>query len=385
MRDVSIAGVGSTSFGKLPDDGIVELATEACRAALEDSGIPPERVQALYLGNFIGERLAHQGALAPIVARRLGLDGIPATKVEAACASGGIAVRHGYLMVTAGVYDVVLVAGVEKMSDVSTGDVTAALATAGDEGLEMRTGLTFPGGFAMVMQAHMARYGTTREQVAAVSVKNHANGAANPKAQFKKPTSIDQVVNSRFVAEPLRLFDCPPISDGAAAAVVCTAAIARQYTKRGVRILGSGHGSGPVALTGMDDLTSFPATVRAAAEAFGQAGIRPGEVDVAEVHDCFTIAELVATEDLGLVPRGDSGRAVEAGETGIGGRLPVNPSGGLIAKGHPVGASGAGQIYDLALQLRGEAGNQVASAGIGLAHSMGGCGAAATVHVLARD
>ena len=385
MRDVSIAGVGSTSFGKLPDDGIVELATEACRAALDDSGIPPERVQALYLGNFIGERLAHQGALAPIVARRLGLDGIPATKVEAACASGGIAVRHGYLMVTAGVYDVVLVAGVEKMSDVSTGDVTAALATAGDEGLEMRTGLTFPGGFAMVMQAHMARYGTTRAQVAAVSVKNHANGAANPKAQFKKPTTIDQVVNSRFVAEPLRLFDCPPISDGAAAAVVCTAAIARQYTKRGVRILGSGHGSGPVALSGMDDLTSFPATVRAAAEAFGQAGIRPGEVDVAEVHDCFTIAELVATEDLGLVPRGDSGRAVEAGETGIGGRLPVNPSGGLIAKGHPVGASGAGQIYDLALQLRGEAGNQVAGAGIGLAHSMGGCGAAATVHVLARD
>ena len=385
MRDVSIAGVGSTSFGKLPDNGIVELATQACRAALDDSGIPRDRVQALYLGNFIGERLADQGALAPIVARRLGLDGIPATKVEAACASGGIALRHGYLTVTAGIHDVVLVAGVEKMSNISTGDVTAALATAGDEGLEMRTGLTFPGAFAMVMQAHIARYGTSREQIAAVSVKNHDNGAVNPKAQFQKPTTIDQVVNSRFVAEPLRLFDCPPISDGAAAAVVCTADIARQYAKHSVRILASGQGSGPVALCGMDDLTSFPATVRAASEAFGQAGLGPAEVDVAEVHDCFTIAELVATEDLGLVARGDSGRAAEAGETAVDGRLPVNPSGGLIAKGHPVGASGVGQVYDLALQLRGEAANQVADARIGLAHSMGGCGAAATVHILARE
>ena len=342
-------------------------------------------MQALYLGNFIGERLADQGALAPIVARRLGLDGIPATKVEAACASGGIALRHGYLTVTAGIHDVVLVAGVEKMSNIPTGEVTAALATAGDEELEMRTGLTFPGAFAMVMQAHMARYGTSREQIAAVSVKNHDNGAANPKAQFRKPTTIEEVVNSRFVAEPLRLFDCPPISDGAAAAVVCTADIARQFTTRGVRILASGQGSGPVALSGMDDLTSFPATVRAASEAFGQARIGPGDVDVAEVHDCFTIAELVATEDLGLVSPGDSGRAAEAGETAVDGRLPVNPSGGLIAKGHPVGASGVGQIYDLALQLRGEAANQVDGARVGLAHSMGGCGAAATVHILARE
>ncbi len=385
MRDVSIAGVGSTSFGKLPDSGIVELAADACREALTDSGIPRERVQALYLGNFIGERLADQGALAPIVARRLGLDGIPATKVEAACASGGIALRHGYLTVTAGVHDVVLVAGVEKMTDIPTGDVTAALATAGDEGLEMRTGLTFPGAFAMVMQAHMARYGTSREQIAAVSVKNHDNGAANPKAQFRKPTTIEEVVSSRFVAEPLRLFDCPPISDGAAAAVVCTADIARKCAAPSVRILASGQGSGPVALSGMDELTSFPATVRAAAEAFGQAGIDPGEVDVAEVHDCFTIAELVAIEDLGLVARGEGGRAVEAGETAVGGRVPVNPSGGLIAKGHPVGASGVGQVCELVLQLRGEAANQVDGARIGLAHSMGGCGAAATVHILARD
>ncbi len=385
VRDVSIAGVGSTSFGKLPDHDIVELATEACRAALADSGIPRERVQALYVGNFIGERLADQGALAPIVARRLGLDGIPATKVEAACASGGIALRHGYLLAAAGVHDVVLVVGVEKMSSVPTGDVTAALSTAGDESIEMRTGLTFPGTFAMIMQAHMARYGTSREQIASVSIKNHANGATNPKAQFQKPTDMDEVLSSRFVAEPLRLFDCPPISDGAAAAVVCAPDIAREFTTNSIRILGSGQGSGPTALTGMDDLTTFPATVRAASEAFEQAGLGPDDVDVAEVHDCFTIAEIVATEDLGLVPRGTGGAAVESGDTSLAGRLPINPSGGLIAKGHPVGASGVGQIYELVQQLRGTAANQVRDASIGLAHNLGGSGAAATVHVLARD
>ncbi len=385
MRDVSIAGVGSTSFGKLEDYDIVALATEACRAALADSGIPRERVQALYIGNFIGERIADQGVLAPIVARRLGLDGIPATKVEAACASGGIALRHGYLLVAAEIHGVVLVAGVEKMSSVPTGDVTAALSTAGDESIEMRTGLTFPGAFAMIMQAHMARYGTSREQIASVSIKNHGNGATNPKAQFQKPTDMDEVLSSRFVAEPLRLFDCPPISDGSAAAVVCTAEIAREFSDHGVRILGSGQGSGPTALTGMDDLTTFPATVRAADEAFTQAGMGPADVDVAEVHDCFTIAEIVATEDLGLVPRGAGGQAVAAGETALDGRLPVNPSGGLIAKGHPVGASGVGQMYELVQQLRGTAANQVAKADIGLAHNLGGSGAAATVHVLARD
>lgn len=385
MREVSIAGVGSTSFGKLPDYDIVQLATEACRAAITDSGVPRERVQALYVGNFIGERVARQGALAPIVARRLGLDGIPATKVEAACASGGIALRHGYLLVAAGIHDVVLVAGVEKMSSVPTGDVTAALSTAGDERTEMRTGLTFPGTFAMIMQAHMARYGTSREQIAAVSVKNHANGAANPKAQFQRTTTMAEVLGSRFVAEPIRLFDCPPISDGAAAAVVCTPEIARMFGSASIRILGSGHGSGPTALTGMNDLTTFPATVLAASEAFSQANVNPDDVDVAEVHDCFTIAEIVAVEDLGFVSRGAGGHAVESGVFGIEGRVPVNPSGGLIAKGHPVGASGVGQIYEIVQQLRGSAANQVEDACVGLAHNLGGSGAAATVHVLARE
>ena len=384
MRPVVIAGVGSTPFGKLPGQDIVSLTVDACRAAIADTAIARDRVEAIYLGNFVGERLAGQGALASVVAGRLGLAGVPATKVEAACASGGIAVRHAYLSVAAGLHDCVLVAGVEKMSDMPTGEITAALSTAGDELAEMRTGLTFPGAFAMIMGEHMARYGTTREQIAMVSVKNHANGVTNPKAQFRKPTSVAQVLSSRPVAAPIRLFDCPPISDGAAAALICAQEIADGSAAPPIRILGSGQASGPAALTDVDDLTTFPATTAAARSAFETAQVGPTDVDVAEVHDCFTIAEIVATEDLGFFPKGEGGPAVESGATHVGGSIPINPSGGLISKGHPVGASGVGQIYELVQQLRGAAANQVGDARIGLAHNLGGSGAAATVHVLAR-
>jgi len=382
MRPVAIVGVGSTPFGKLEGRDIVSLAVDAGREALHDAGLPGDRVESLYLGNFIGERVAGQGALAPLVTRRLGFRGIPATKVEGACASGGIALRHGFLTVAAGIHDCVLVVGVEKMSHLPTGEITAALSTAGDEGAEMRTGLTFPGTFAMIMEEHMARYGTTREQIAKVSVKNHDNGAANPKAQFQRRTDVNEVLNSRFVAEPIRLFDCPPISDGAAAAVVCSLDVAAEVSSQPVRILGSGQASGPGSLSDMDELTSFPATLTAVREAYAMAGVGPEDIDVAEVHDCFTIAEIVATEDLGFVVAGEGGPTLDTGETALGGRLPVNPSGGLIAKGHPVGASGVAQIYELVRQLHGTAINQVVGAEIGLAHNLGGSGAAATVHIL---
>ena len=384
LRPVAIAGVGSTAFGKLKGQDIVSMAAEACQAALEDSGVPRERVQALYLGNFVGERLAHQGALASVVAGRLGITGIPATKVEGACASGGIALRHGFLGVALGLYDFVLVAGVEKMTSIATDEVTAALATAGDEEAEMRTGLTFPGAFAMIMQEHMARYGTTREQIAQVSIKNHDNGANNPKAQFQKHTDLEEVVTSRFIADPIRLFDCPPISDGAAAAIVCRADLADEFTSSPVLITGSGHASGHAALTDADDIASFPATVAAAEEAYAMAGFGPKDVDVTEVHDCFTVAEIIATEDLGLFPKGEGGPAVESGVTKLDGRIPVNPSGGLIAKGHPVGATGLAQVYELVYQLRGSAANQVSGPETALAHNLGGTGAVATVHILGR-
>ena len=385
LRPVAVIGVGSTGFGRLPGQDVVSMAVEACRDALADGGVSNAQIQALYLGNFASERLSNQGALAPVVAGRLGVSGIPATKVEGACASAGIAFRHGFVTVAAGLYDFVLVVGTEKMTGINTGEVTAALSTAGDEALEMRTGLTFPGAFAMVMEEHMARYGTTREQIAMVSVKNHGNGVTNPKAQFRRSTDLEEVMTSRYVAEPIRLFDCPPISDGAAAAVLCPLEMAREVGVAPVRVLGSGHASGPAALSEMDELTSFPASVRAAKEAYAMAGLAAGEVDFAEVHDCFTIAEIVAMEDLGFFSKGEGGPAMEEGVTRLDGRLPVNPSGGLIAKGHPVGATGLAQVYELVQQLRGTASNQVGKADVGLAHNLGGSGAVATVHILGKD
>jgi acetyl-CoA C-acetyltransferase len=230
MRDVAIIGVGSTPFGKLEGRGLIDIAVAACREALADARVPREKIQALYVGNFIGERLASQGAIAGMVANGLGGAGIPATKTEGACASGGIALRLGVLGIALGLYDFVLAAGAEKMTSAATAEVTAGLATAGDEEAEMRSGLTFPGSFGIVTRAHMARHGTTREQIGLVSVKNHGLGTANPKAQFRKPVTLDEVLRSRLIADPLRLFDCPPISDGAAAVVLCPADRAPRLT-----------------------------------------------------------------------------------------------------------------------------------------------------------
>ena len=384
MRDVAIIGVGSTPFGRVEGMGIVDLAVAACREALADARVDRARIQALYLGNFVGERLAAQGSLAALLAGRLGVTGIPATKVEGACASGGIALRHGVLGIGLGLYDFVLVAGVEKMTASSTPDVTAALATAGDEAREMRAGLTFPGAFGIIMREHMARYGTTREQIGLVSVKNHGLGAANPQAQFRKPVTLDEVLGSRLIADPIRLFDCPPISDGAAAAVLCPAEWARDFHVKPVKVLGSGHATGPATLWEMDEVTAFPATVRASREAYAMARIAPADVQVAEAHDCFTIAEIIASEDLGFFPKGKGGPAVEEGWTGVDGKVAVNPSGGLIAKGHPVGATGCAQVYELVKQLRGEGANQVRNAEVGLAHNLGGTGVVSTVTILAR-
>ncbi len=384
MRGVSVIGIGCTRFGKQNGIGIIDLAVQACRQALDDAGVPNERVQAFYLGNFVSEALVHQGSLASMVAHRLGLRAIPCTKVEGACASSGIAFRHGFLMIASGLCDIVLTAGAEKMTSAETATVTQALASAGDAETEMRLGLTFPGTFGVIMRRHMYQYGTTREQVAMVSVKNRKNGSLNPKAHFQKPVSLDEVLESRLISDPLRLYDCPPISDGAAAAVLCAADIAGEFSSRPVEIIGSGHAMGPGTLFEMSDLTTFEATVSAAREAYRMAGVSPRDIDVAEVHDCFSIAEVAATEDLGFVEKGKGGRAVEEGLTAMNGPIPINPSGGLLSKGHPVGATGLAQIYDIVQQLRGEAMNQVGGAEIGLAHNLGGTGAISTVHILRR-
>ncbi|MDI3328829.1 MAG: thiolase domain-containing protein [Alicyclobacillaceae bacterium] len=383
MRRVSIIGVGCTPFGKLNGRSIKDLALQACREALADAGIAPHQIEAFYLGNFAGGMLAQQELTAALVAGALGIGSVPSTKVEGACASGGIALRHGYMMVAAGYYDVVLVAGVEKMTQASTEEVTAALSAAADRQAEGSTGLTFPGFFAAMARRYLHEYGATLDHLAAVALKNRENAQRNPRAHFYgKPATFDEIRQSRLVADPLRLYDCSPISDGACAAVLAAGERASEFRGTPVDILGSGQATGSTTLQEMDDLCSLEAVVEAARQAYEQAGVGPEDIDVAEVHDCFSIAELIALEDLGLMPRGEAGPRTAAGETRVGGRVAVNPSGGLLSKGHPVGATGMAQVFEIVRQLRGDSDHQVPRARIGLTHNVGGTGGVAAVHIL---
>ena len=385
MRDVAIVGVGMTQFGKLVGRSLVDLASEAGRVALADARMRPNQVESFYLGNFAGEVLTGQATLAAMAARSIGLHNIPATKVEGACASAGIALRHAYLAVASGIVDVALAVGAEKMSSADTASVTKALAGASDAERDARPGLSFPGFFALVARRHMHQYGTTREQMAMVPVKSHDYGAANPKAYLRKPATIEDVLASRPITEPLTMFECSPISDGAAAAIVVPLDRAAEFSDKPIRILASIQTLGITSITDMDDLTTFPATVEAARLAYQMAGVGPQDIDVCELHDCFSIAEIADAEDLGFFKKGEGGPAVEAGATRIGGQIPINPSGGLLSRGHPVGATGLAQVYEIVQQLRGEAANQVPNAEIGLAHNLGGSGAVASVHILSKS
>jgi len=385
MREVVVLGIGSTEFGYRPDMGITDLAVEACRKAFLDAGCDRKDIEALYLGNFAGESLVNQGMLASVVASHLGVTGIPALRVEGACASGGLAAHQGIQNVASGVHDMVLVVGVEKMTSATTAQVTQALASAGEQEREMRTGLTFPSMFGMIMRAHMEQYGTTREEIASVSVKNREFGIKNPLAHFRKPTTVEDVIESRLIGDPIRLFDCPPISDGGTAMIFCTKERAADFSSaQAISVIGAAQASGPSTLFEMSDITSLPATVQASQAAYAQAGVTPSEIDVVELHDCFTISEIIEVEDLGFVKKGEGGSATAAGFTrGEGGPV-VNPSGGLLSKGHPVGATGCSQIYEIVKQLRGDASNQVKDARIGLAYNMGGTGAVATAAVFSN-
>jgi acetyl-CoA C-acetyltransferase len=378
MGLVHVAGIGKTAFGAFPDRGLAALSTEAIAAALTDAGLEASAIQAFYLGNFDGPRFTGQNHLAPYVARAAGLHDIPATRFEAACASGGSAFFHAALAVASGVYETVLVCGVEKMTSQSTARVAEILAGAGDAQLESAAGATFPAIFAMIARRHMHEYGTTREHLAAVAVKNHANAALNPHAHLKKVITLEQALAGKPVAEPFTIYDCSLVSDGAAAVVLTSKSTS-------IRIAGLAQASGPVALSDRASLTSFAATRQAAEKAYRMAGCAPKDIHLAEVHDCFTIAELIAMEDLGFIPAGQSGDWVASGATSLRGFLPVNTSGGLKAKGHPVGATGVAQICDLALQMRGQAGErQVAHAGRALAQNLGGSGATSVVVILEK-
>jgi acetyl-CoA C-acetyltransferase len=382
MREVAIIGVGLMKWGELWQKSFRDIFVEAALNSIDDAGV--DRIDSMYIGCMSGGLFTGQEHIGSIMADYLGQKHIPAARVESACASGGLAVKMGFLEVASGMSDIVLVGGVEKMTDVDGGGATAALATAADQEYEVYNGVTFPGLYAMIARAHMDKYGTKREHLADVAVKNHSNGLHNPNAQFQMKISKEDVLNSVMVADPLRILDCSPITDGAAAMILCGLETAKRISKKmPVRILGMGHASDTIALHNRKDLTTLNSTVKAAQDAYKMSGVKPSDIDVAEVHDCFTIAEIVVSEDLGFFEKGEGGCAVSDGRTRIGGQIPINPSGGLKSKGHPVGATGVAQVVEIVEQLRGSAKErQVENAKTGLTQNMGGSGGSSIVHIL---
>ncbi len=384
MRPVAVIGIGKTPFGVFPDRDIRDLAVDSGQKALANARLDPGQVEAFYLGNFAGPSFVGQSHLAPYIAGPMGITGVPCTRVEAACASSGSAFFHAFSAVAAGLYDVALVTGVEKMTSQQTPRVAEILAMAGECCTEGKAGATFPALFAMIARRHMFQYGTTREHLAAVAVKNHANGAKNPDAHMRKVITLEQALAGKPIAEPLTVYDCSLVSDGAASIVLAPLDRAREWTDKPVRVLGIAQTSDFVALDRKEDITVFEAVRTAAGKAYQMAGVGPNDIQLAEVHDCFTIAEIVAIEDLGFVSKGHGGPYTAEGCTALTGPRPVNTSGGLKAKGHPVGATGVAQLCDIVLQIRGEAGErQVSRHDIGLAQNLGGSGASAVVTILA--
>src|SRR5579863_5890245 len=339
MKAVAVVGIGKTAFGAFPERDLRSLAVEAGQKCLADAHVNYSKIEAFYLGNFAGPSFVGQNHLAPYIGSGLGISGVPCTRFEAACASSGSAFFHAVSSVAAGVYDVVLVGGVEKMSSQTAAKVTEILAGAGDTAGEVRAGATFPALFAMIARRHMYQYGTTREQMAAVAVKNHENGAKNPQAHMRKVITMEQALKGKPISDPLTVYDCSLISDGAAAVLIAPLERAAEFTDKPVKVLGVAQTSDYVALDEKDDITTFRAVVAAAQKAYKMAGVSAQDIQFAEVHDCFTIAEIVAIEDLGFVKKGEGGPYTLAGCTRLTGPLPINTSGGLKSKGHPVGAT----------------------------------------------
>ncbi len=387
MREVAIVGIGCTKFGEMWDKSFRDLFIEAGLMALKDAELSGAQIEALYGGNMSAGMFLEQEHIGALIADYSGLtaNNVPSTRVEAACASGGLALRSGIIAVASGYHDVVISAGIEKMTDVGAEKAMDALASAADREWEAEVGATFPGLYAMMARAHMHEHGTTREQLAQVAVKNHYHGSMNPRAQFRNKITIDTVVSSPLVADPLRLFDCSPITDGAAAVVLAPAERAKEFTDTPIYVKAAAQASDTISLHDRRSLTSIDATTIAADRAFKMARLQRSKIDVAEVHDCFTIAEIMAIEDLGFFEKGAGGPATIAGDTAIGGKIPINTSGGLKACGHPVGATGIKQAVEIVEQLRGDADKrQVDGAEVGLTHNVGGTGGTVVVHILAR-
>lgn len=373
---VSIIGTGITRFGELWDKSLLDLAFEAGEEALRESGLKKEHVDALFVANMLAIKFDTQAHLGAAVAQNLKLS-CPAYHVEAACASGGLAINLARESIISGRNKNVLVVGVEKMTDVPTPDAVAGLMGAASEE-ERDSGLTFPGLYALMAKAYFSKFKSNERDLAYSSVKNHFHGSLNKNAQFQNLITFDQVLSSTKIADPLKLLDCSPITDGAAAVVLSS-----QLTKNAPFISASQVATDSLNLAQRDTLFEIKASQKAAKNAFAEAGIEAKDLDLAEVHDCFSIAEIMAMEDLGFSQKGEGAKLIKSTQTTLGGKMPVNTSGGLKACGHPVGATGVKQVVEVARQLRGRAGNrQVEGAKIGLTHNVGGTGATVVVHII---
>ena len=376
MTKTYIHGVGMTKFGTHKERTLKDLLLDASRQALENAGRP--KVDAVFVGNFLAGSMSNQEILGAIIANDLGLGYIPTAKVEGACASGGIALRQGILGIMSGEYDTVLVAGVEKMKHARTPDVTQAINAAMDtDSNEKHAGLTFPGFFGVLAHRYFYETGATKEHLAMVALKNRDNALNNPLAQFQKPTSIEEIMSARAITDPLGLFDCSPMTDGAAAVVL-------SRKPGAIHVRSSSLVSGPTQMQDALDLLSIPAIGESGRKAYEKAGVGPDDIDVIEIHDCFSMTEIIATEELGFFSKGEGFKALEQGHTKPGGKKPVNTSGGLLSRGHPIGATGLSQIYQLVHQLQGTAANQVEGARLALAQNLGGTGSYSAVHILER-
>jgi acetyl-CoA C-acetyltransferase len=380
---VCVLGAGSTKYGKL-NESIIEISLNASKDAIDSAGITPRDIKAGYISNVFGvtDRQVH---MAPVIMNNLGIPDVPGLTIESACGSGSVMFREAYANVAAGFYDCVIALGVEKITHTGTAESTTLFSYCSDYFYEGGNGATFPGLFGSMARAYLATYKANEEDLAKIAVKNHENGFFNPKAHIRKKITVDDVLNSPVVASPLKLYDCCPFSDGASAVILCTEEFAKKSGKPYIEVIGSGRGASPAAVQSRKDITTIPSTVNAANQAYKMANLAPKDIDFVEVHDCFTIAELMDIEDLGFFPKGSGAQAIREDRTTLKGDIPVNPSGGLKSKGHPIGATGIGQVVEVFEQLTNKAGERtVKNAEIAMTHNFGATGASAAVHIFKK-
>ncbi|TLX90890.1 MAG: thiolase domain-containing protein [Thaumarchaeota archaeon] len=383
VNNVCVLGAGSTKYGKL-NESIIELGLDAAKNAIDSAGITPKDIQAGYISNVFGfaDKQVH---MAPVLMSNLGIPHVPGLTIESACGSGSVMFREAYANVAAGFYDCVLAVGVEKITHTGTTLSTTLFSYCSDFFYEGGNGASFPGLFASIARSYLTTYKATEEDLAHVAVKNHENGLLNPKAHIRKKITVDDVMNSPVVASPLKIYDCCPFSDGASAVILCTEEFAKKVGKNYMKVIGSGRGGSPAAVQSREDITTIPSTIIAAKQAYKMAGVTPKDIDFAEVHDCFTIAEIIDIEDLGFFEKGMGGVAAREGITRRNGEIPINPSGGLKSKGHPIGATGIGQVVEVFEQFTGAAGERtVKDAEIAMTHNFGATGASAAVHIFQK-